>query len=177
MPCMGRGGSVRVAVDRLGDKRAACCARSRCMRNLENILINQTTQPARDLRFGDLPVDARIAGALRTLGYTAPTPIQEQAIPVLRMGGDVIGLARTGSGKTAGFGIPLIESIRTGERHVQALILTPTRELASQVAAALATLGRTSGVRVTAVYGGVSMFGQVNALRGNSHIVVGTPGR
>jgi ATP-dependent RNA helicase RhlE len=144
---------------------------------LEKNLISQTITPVRDSRFGDLPVDTRMAAVLTKMGYTKPTPIQEQAIPTMRTGRDVIGLARTGSGKTAGFGIPMIESIRSTERRVQALILTPTRELASQVATVLSALGATSGIRVAAVYGGVGMQGQINALRGNTHIVVGTPGR
>jgi len=139
--------------------------------------IVQTPTPARNLRFGDIPVDSRIAATLSALGYVSPTPIQVQAIPLLRLGRDVIGLACTGSGKTAGFGIPLIEAIHPNERRVQALILTPTRELALQVATALQTFGKSSGVQVAAVYGGVGMQGQINALRGNAHVVVGTPGR
>ncbi|HWE60506.1 MAG TPA: DEAD/DEAH box helicase [Chloroflexota bacterium] len=127
--------------------------------------------------FGDLQVDSRLAGTLTSLGYSHPTPIQEQAIPPLRAGHDVIGLARTGSGKTAGFGIPLLESLRPGERHVQALVLVPTRELAAQVAQALTALGAASGIRVTAVYGGVGMGAQIAALRGDAQVVVGTPGR
>ena len=130
-----------------------------------------------DLRFGSIPVDARMARALSALGYTSPTPIQEQTIPLLREGRDVIGLAKTGSGKTAGFGIPMVESIKSHERFVQAIVLTPTRELASQVAAALVTFGQSSGVRVVAIYGGVSMLPQLQALRGGAQIVVGTPGR
>ncbi len=130
-----------------------------------------------DLRFGSIPVDARIARALSALGYTSPTPIQEQTIPLMRQGRDVIGLAKTGSGKTAGFGIPLIEGIRTHDRYVQAIVLTPTRELASQVAAALSALGHASGVRIVAIYGGVSMLPQLQALRGGAQVVVGTPGR
>jgi superfamily II DNA/RNA helicase len=137
----------------------------------------EQTAPVSGTFFGALPVSSRIGGALQALGFTTPTPIQEQAIPVLRLGRDVIGLARTGSGKTAGFGIPIIEATRTRDRCVQALILTPTRELASQVAAALTALGSSSGVRVVAVYGGVGMLAQINALRGNAHVVVGTPGR
>lgn len=122
-------------------------------------------------------MDARIGGALVAMGWTEPTPIQAQAIPPLRDGHDMVGLARTGSGKTAGFGIPLIEAIRPAERNVQALVLTPTRELASQVATVLAQLGKPMGVRVVAVYGGVGMEAQIFALRANAHVVVGTPGR
>lgn len=136
-----------------------------------------STQAATEHRFGDLPVDARIAGALAAMGYQQPTPIQAEAIPALRAGRDVIGLARTGSGKTSGFGIPMIESIRPAERRVQALVLVPTRELAAQVASELSRLGGPGGVRVVAVYGGVGMQPQFAALRGNAHVVVGTPGR
>lgn len=135
------------------------------------------TQPTLTGRFGDLAVDAGIATALAAMGYTIPTPIQQAAIPVLQSGRDVIGLARTGSGKTAGFGIPLIESVRPEDRRVQAIVLVPTRELASQVAAELVKLGAHRGVRVAAVYGGVGMGNQIAALRGNAHVVVGTPGR
>ncbi len=146
-------------------------------RGVETLLSDSFTLSPAALRFGDLPVDARIGGALAAMGFTDPTPIQAQAIPPLRAGHDVVGLARTGSGKTAGFGIPLIEAMRPGERQVQALVLTPTRELASQVATVLAQLGKSSGVRVVAVYGGVGMEPQITAMRGNAHVVVGTPGR
>ena len=111
------------------------------------------------------------------MGYTSPTPIQEQAIPLLRAGHDVLGQAQTGTGKTAGFGIPLIEGIDPQQRAVQAIVLVPTRELCLQVADELARLGRYGGVRVLAVYGGVGMGRQLEALARGVHIVVGTPGR
>jgi len=111
------------------------------------------------------------------MGYAVPTPIQEQAIPPLREGRDVLGQAQTGTGKTAGFGIPLIERIETRQRAVQAIALAPTRELCLQVADELARLGRFAGVRVLAVYGGVGLGRQIDALRTGVHIVVGTPGR
>ncbi len=111
------------------------------------------------------------------MGYAVPTPIQEQAIPPMREGRDVLGQAQTGTGKTAGFGIPLIERIETRQRAVQAIVLVPTRELCLQVADELARLGRFAGVRVLAVYGGVGLSRQIDALRAGVHIVVGTPGR
>ena len=149
----------------------------RMTRGVETLLSESSTLSPAARRFGELPVDERISAALVSMGFTIPTPIQAEAIPPLRAGRDVVGLARTGSGKTAGFGIPLIEAIRPNERNVQAIVLTPTRELASQVASVLTQLGRSSGVRVTSVYGGVGMLPQINALRGNTHVVVGTPGR
>ena len=135
------------------------------------------TLPATVTSFGDLQVSDRLAASLRAMAYTTPTPIQAQAIPPLLAGKDVVGLARTGSGKTAGFGIPLVESIDPSKRHVQALVLVPTRELAAQVAAELTRLSQSSNIRVAAVYGGVGMGNQIAALRGSTHVVVGTPGR
>ena len=127
--------------------------------------------------FGPLPVDGPVARALAAMGYTTPTPIQEQAIPPLREGRDVLGQAQTGTGKTAGFGIPLIETIDTRQRAVQAIVLVPTRELCLQVADELARLGQYAGVRVLAVYGGVGLGRQTDTLARGVHIVVGTPGR
>ena len=109
--------------------------------------------------------------------YYEPTPIQERTIPLLRRGKDVLGQAQTGTGKTAGFGIPMIEAIRTWERGVQAIILVPTRELCLQVADELKGLGAHAGVRVIAVYGGVGLGRQVEGLQAGAHVVVGTPGR
>jgi ATP-dependent RNA helicase DeaD len=111
------------------------------------------------------------------MDYSDPTPIQEQAIPPMREGRDVLGQAQTGTGKTAGFGIPLIEGIDTSQRAVQAIVLVPTRELCLQVADELSRLGRFSGVRVLTVYGGVGFGKQLDGLTRGSHIVVGTPGR
>jgi ATP-dependent RNA helicase DeaD len=111
------------------------------------------------------------------MDYSVPTPIQEKAIPPLREGRDVLGQAQTGTGKTAGFGIPIIESIDTSRREVQAIVLVPTRELCMQVAEELSRLGRFTGVRVLTVYGGVGFGKQLEGLRRGSHVVVGTPGR
>ena len=111
------------------------------------------------------------------MGYATPTPIQEQAIPVLRERRDVLGQAQTGTGKTAGFGIPLLEAIDTRARGVQAIVLLPTRELCLQVADELARLGQYTGVRVLAVYGGVGLGRQIDTLARGVHVVAGTPGR
>jgi len=129
------------------------------------------------LFFGDLPVGPPLARALAAMGYATPTPIQEQAIPVLRERRDVLGQAQTGTGKTAGFGIPLLEAIDTRARGVQAIVLLPTRELCLQVADELARLGQYTGVRVLAVYGGVGLGRQIDTLARGVHVVAGTPGR
>lgn len=127
--------------------------------------------------FGSLAVRSSLGRALREMGYQTPTPIQEQTIPVLREGRDVLGQAQTGTGKTAGFGIPLIETIDTRERAVQALVLVPTRELCLQVTDELRKLGAHDRVQVVAVYGGVGFQQQINGLRQGAQVVVGTPGR
>lgn len=138
----------------------------------------QSPAPAGDLQFfGALPVDDSIARALTAMAYATPTPIQEQAIPSLRDGRDVLGQAQTGTGKTAGFGIPLIETIDTRQLAVQAVVLVPTRELCLQVAEELARLGQYARVRVLPVYGGVGLGRQIDALARGVHVVVGTPGR
>jgi ATP-dependent RNA helicase DeaD len=111
------------------------------------------------------------------MNYANPTPIQERAIPPLREGRDVLGQAQTGTGKTAGFGIPLIEAMDTSRPAVQAIVLVPTRELCLQVAQELSRLGRFAGVRVLTVYGGVGFSKQLDGLARGAHVVVGTPGR
>src|SRR5205085_3373835 len=98
-------------------------------------------------------------------------------LPALLAGRDVVGQARTGSGKTLAFGIPLVERCRAGQGAAQALILTPTRELASQVGSVVAQLGRGHRLRVVELVGGRGMEPQISALRGRTEVVVGTPGR
>lgn len=127
--------------------------------------------------FADLGLSPAIARGVAEAGYLLPTPIQQQAIPLLLAGRDVVGRAQTGTGKTAAFGIPMLERIDPDRHAVQGLVLVPTRELAAQVTAEIARLGRHRGVSVTAVYGGVPLAGQVAALRAGAHIVVGTTGR
>ncbi|MGB0678121.1 MAG: DEAD/DEAH box helicase [Polyangiales bacterium] len=127
--------------------------------------------------FADLGLDPALLSAIAQLGFTTPTPIQMQAIPALLAGHDLIGRARTGSGKTAAFGLPLLHHLRDGGDGVQALVLAPTRELALQVTEALRALGRRLPLKVVAIYGGAPMGPQLRALRAGAAIVVGTPGR
>ena len=127
--------------------------------------------------FSDLGLSAPIAEAVRHLGYETPTPIQEQAIPELLGGRDVIGQAQTGTGKTAAFGLPLLEYVDPGDPEVQALVLTPTRELCIQVTQAIRAYGERRGVGVVAVFGGAPIRSQVAQLKAGAQVVVGTVGR
>jgi len=116
--------------------------------------------------------------AIEEKGFKKPTPIQEKAIPPLLEGKDLVGQAQTGTGKTAAFGIPVVEKTDVGKGVIQTLVLVPTRELALQVAKEIKDLGKYRGVRVLAVYGGKPVAKQVELLqRLKPHVVVGTPGR
>jgi ATP-dependent RNA helicase DeaD len=128
--------------------------------------------------FSELGLASEILAALVGVGYETPTAIQARAIPALLAGRDLIGQAQTGTGKTAAFALPILQSLEIGRPRVQALVLTPTRELALQVAEAIHTYGKGLGpLRVLPVYGGQSMDQQVRRLRAGIHVVVGTPGR
>src|SRR5262249_32811766 len=127
--------------------------------------------------FAELPLSPATRAAVAAMGITAPTPIQARTLPPLLAGRDVVGQARTGSGKTLAFGIPLVERCRAGAGGAQALVLTPTRELATQVAGVLSRLGRGHRLRVVEVVGGRGYGPQTDALRAGHEIVVGTPGR
>jgi ATP-dependent RNA helicase DeaD len=127
--------------------------------------------------FAELGLSESILRALSDVGYESPSPIQEQAIPSLLEGRDVIGQAQTGTGKTAAFGLPIMEYIDPTESSVQALVLTPTRELCIQVTQALRTYGAHSGIDVVAVFGGAPIRTQQAQLRAGGHVVVGTVGR
>jgi len=127
--------------------------------------------------FEQLPVKGEILRGLNDLGFKEMFPIQTAAITPLLEGRDVIGQAKTGTGKTAAFGVPMIERIDPRDDSVQALILVPTRELAQQVASDLKDYGKYLSVKVLAVYGGVPIYSQMEALQNTVHIVVGTPGR
>jgi len=128
--------------------------------------------------FAQLGLCDELVQALNAVGYESPTPIQRQTIPLLLAGRDLIGQAQTGTGKTAAFALPILERLNLNQPEVQALILTPTRELALQVAEAFHTYAKNLGrVRVTPIYGGDSMQKQLIRLRGGVHVVVGTPGR
>ena len=128
-------------------------------------------------RFADLDLPAALLRAGKDLGFEIPTAIQAAAIPELLAGRDITGVAQTGTGKTAAFGMPLLASI-TGQRGVQALVLTPTRELAVQVAEAIATFAaHLPAITVVPIYGGASFLPQRAALKAGAQVVVGTPGR
>jgi len=127
--------------------------------------------------FSDLGLSEEILQAVRDVGYEVPSPIQEQAIPPLLEGKDVIGQAQTGSGKTAAFGLPMLQYVDPSEPEIQGLVLTPTRELCIQVTQALRAYGARKGVDVVAVFGGAPIRGQQSQLRSGGHIVVGTVGR
>ena len=128
--------------------------------------------------FADLPLSEQVHRAVADQGWKIPTPIQALALPELLDGEDVVGLAETGSGKTAAFAIPLIEGIDRKARGVQALVLAPTRELAAQAAKEISNLSRYNPVRPVVLCGGVPIGPQIKALKNRSAaVVVGTPGR
>lgn len=124
-----------------------------------------------------LNLHPQLAEAVGELGYTELTPVQEAVIPAMLDGQDVIAQAQTGSGKTAAFSLPILQSMVPGQGHLQSLILVPTRELALQVAQAITAYGRYRNVRVLAVYGGQAYSRQMQHLKNGVDIVVGTPGR
>ena len=127
--------------------------------------------------FADLGLSEPTLDALRHLGYERPTPIQEQTIPLLRDGLDVIGQAQTGTGKTAAFGLPMVDYADPTDPDVQAIVLTPTRELCIQVTQALRAYGEGRGLSVVAVFGGAPIRDQASRLKNGAQIVVGTVGR
>jgi len=127
--------------------------------------------------FNDLPLSKDVLRGIKALGFEKPTPIQAQSIMPLLEGRDVIGQAQTGTGKTAAFGIPMVESIDLSDNRVQGLVLAPTRELAVQIAEHISRISRYTGVRVCPIYGGESINRQIQQLKRGVHIVVGTPGR
>ena len=138
------------------------------------------------MSFSDLALAPELLHAVRDAGYTHPTPIQEQAIPLALAGRDLIGLAQTGTGKTAGFTLPIIHNLITTPlvdtagnpvHRVRVLILTPTRELAAQVEESFRKYGKYTELRVVPVFGGVGLEPQSKALRRGVDVVVATPGR
>jgi ATP-dependent RNA helicase RhlE len=138
----------------------------------------QATEIATGISFDSLPLAPFLKETIRTVGYTTPTPIQADAIPVIIEGQDVIGLAQTGTGKTAAFVLPLLQKLSgSKERGVRALILAPTRELAEQIHDVLKTFSGRTGIKSVTVYGGVSHRNQITQLRNNPQIIVACPGR
>ncbi len=133
---------------------------------------------AEGVDLADLGLPEPLLRAIGDLGFVRPTPVQEQTIPTMLAGRDLIGVAQTGTGKTAAFGLPILAGIEANVRAVQALVLVPTRELALQVADAVASFAKhLPGVRVVAVYGGAPYLPQQRAIAGGAQVVVGTPGR
>ncbi len=130
------------------------------------------------MNFQTFALHPHITAGITAAGYTIPTPIQAQAIPAVIQGRDVMGLAQTGTGKTAAFVLPILQRLMHGERgRVRALIVAPTRELAEQTHQAIETLGRKTRLRSVTVYGGVNINPQTQKLKGGAEIVVACPGR
>lgn len=127
--------------------------------------------------FKDLPLSSEVLRSLNELGFDALFPIQAQAITPLLQGKDVIGQAQTGTGKTAAFGVPMVQNLNRDVRGVQGLVLAPTRELANQDAENISKFGKYAKVKVLPVYGGESINKQIHALTNGVQIIVGTPGR
>src|SRR5581483_5174328 len=135
----------------------------------------ETTADA-PLTFADLSLSELVERALDEMGYQQPTEIQAKSIPLLLEGHDLIGQAQTGTGKPAAFGIPIVERIDPDDATVQAIVLAPTRELASQITQELSRIAKYRGVRVAAIYGGAAMGKQLRELERGAQVVVGTPG-
>lgn len=130
------------------------------------------------MKYTESNLSSEILRAIKDMGFEEMTPIQEQAIPVLLTGKDVIGQAQTGTGKTAAFGIPLVMGINPKSRAVQGIVLCPTRELAMQAAEEIRRFAKyLHGIRVLPIYGGQEIYKQIKALKGGVQIIVGTPGR
>ncbi|MBA2329808.1 MAG: DEAD/DEAH box helicase [Flavisolibacter sp.] len=132
--------------------------------------------------FENLGLIEPLVKALRKEGYTIPTPIQQQTIPEALNGKDILGLAQTGTGKTAAFALPILQTIYNqqntkGYKHTKALILTPTRELATQISESFATYGKFTNIRQEVIFGGVPQHAQTLALRNGTDVLIATPGR
>src|SRR5690554_224873 len=134
------------------------------------------------MTFDTLGLQAELLRAVAEMGYSKPSPIQLKAIPAVLAGGDILAGAQTGTGKTAGFALPLLQRLHQstkpeGKRAVRGLILTPTRELAAQVGESVANYGRYMPLSSSIIFGGVNIRPQINALRKGVDIVIATPGR
>lgn len=151
------------------------------MREEQEVKITVTQEQGEEpdgQKYRDSGIDQRIIRAVEEMGFEQMTPIQEEAIPVFLSGRDVIGQAQTGTGKTAAFGIPILEKIDPDNRNLQAVILCPTRELAMQAAEELRKFSKyMHGIKVLPIYGGQDILRQIKGLKGGVQIIVGTPGR
>jgi ATP-dependent RNA helicase RhlE len=141
------------------------------------LTLAQAEASTSEITFADLGLSAPMLASLVRAGYTRPTPIQSQAVPLALKGRDLMGLAQTGTGKTAAFTIPIIERLLGGPKRTRALILTPTRELCQQVEESFRKYGEGTGLDVISVYGGVGYEPQTAALRAGVDVIVATPGR
>ncbi len=129
------------------------------------------------LKFSELNLDKKLLKSIEAIGFEEATPIQSETIPLALEGKDVIGQAQTGTGKTAAFGLPMLDKIDTEKSTIQGLVIAPTRELAIQTQEEIYRLGKDKRIKVQAVYGGADIGRQIRALKNKPHIVVGTPGR
>ena len=130
------------------------------------------------IKFEDMGLSVDILKAVKYMGFEEASPIQAKAIPLMKEGYDVIGQAQTGTGKTAAFGIPLLEKIDPRNKKLQAVVLCPTRELAIQVAEEIRNLAKyMHGIKLVPIYGGQEIVKQIRSLKSGTQIIVGTPGR
>src|SRR5436190_4353710 len=160
-----------------GQRAPGCAAPARCeLESMATATIEAESMES-GAAFSALGLSGEVLNAVRDAGYTEPTPIQRQAIPLILKGRDVMGLAQTGTGKTAAFTLPIIERLSGGPRRTRVLTLTPTRELCVQVEASFKKYARYAPVAVASVYGGVPLDPQEKQLRAGVDVVVATPGR
>ncbi|KKP54287.1 MAG: Helicase family protein,DEAD/DEAH box helicase [Parcubacteria group bacterium GW2011_GWA1_33_6] len=143
---------------------------------MTQITTQNNTSNTPNQEFGGLGISKEILAVLTRLNFITPTPIQHKAIPIAIEGKDVVGIAQTGTGKSLAFGIPLLQLLMESKNGM-GLILLPTRELAIQINETLLKIGREFGLKTAVLIGGASMYQQVNQLRHNPHIIIGTPGR
>ena len=136
-----------------------------------------TPSVVKSVLFADWPLKQEILTSIHGMGFTRPTEIQAETIPLLLQGLDVIGQAKTGTGKTAAFGIPILQQLKPTVQHIQAIVLAPTRELAEQVGEEIGNIGKNLRVRIATIYGGAGYEPQIRAIQNHAQIVVGTPGR
>lgn len=138
---------------------------------------NQESVQSQIKDFGGLGISQEILSVLTRLQFITPTPIQHKAIPIAIDGKDVVGIAQTGTGKSLAFGIPMLQRLMHAKTPSIGLVILPTRELAAQINETLLKIGRTFGLKTAVLIGGASMYQQVNQIRHNPHIIIGTPGR
>lgn len=151
--------------------------------NISSLILEYLCYLLQNMTFKELGIIEPILEALEDQGYTKPTPIQEQSIPTLLKGEDLLGCAQTGTGKTAAFSIPIIQQLvesnseNRGKRKIKALVVTPTRELAIQIGDSFKAYSKHTTIKNTVIFGGVKQGNQVNALRAGVDVLVATPGR